>query len=338
MAELLLRKGYEVHGLIRWASNLTPEHIVNIFSETLEQSEGRLLLHYGDLADVHRLCQLMREIQPDEVYNLVAQSHVGHSFEAPLYISDIVALGAQRMLQALISEKPDARFYQASSSEMFGHVREIPQTETTPFSPCSPYACSKVFAHWVTVNARESHQIFACSGILFNHESPRRGTRFVTRKITMGLASILAGQQDKIYLGNLDAERDWGYAPEYVYGMWQMLQQEQPEDFLLATGETHSVRAFLDYCCELVGLDSEQVYAVNPRYFRPREVNQLVGDAFKARQKLNWCPQTQFHELAKLMLAADLESVGLNPANYGLKHSADKVFRLQFCKDHTAAA
>lgn len=325
LAELLLSKGYEVHGLIRWSSTFSTARILPVFSDPHIQ-KTRLYLHYGDLSDAGRLNRLIREIQPDEVYNLGAQSHVRVSFDAPLYTSDIVGMGTQRLIEALLNEKPDARLYQASSSEMFGHVKEVPQRESTPFSPCSPYACAKVFAHWLTVNARESYQLFACSGILFNHESPRRGETFVTRKITMGIAAILAGVQDKIYLGNLDAKRDWGYAKEYVEGMWRMLQQDTPDDYVLATGETHTVRSFLSYCCELVGLDIEEVYAIDPRYFRPKEVDLLLGDASKAKEKLNWEPQTTFKKLTEIMLSADIEAVGLNPEDYGLERSPDKAF------------
>lgn len=325
LAELLLEKGYEVHGLIRWSSTFSTARILPVFSDPHLQ-KTKLYLHYGDLSDAGRLNRLVREIQPDEVYNLGAQSHVRVSFDAPLYTSDIVGMGTQRLIEAILTEKPEARFYQASSSEMFGHVKAVPQKEDTPFSPCSPYACAKVFAHWLTVNARESYDFFACSGILFNHESPRRGETFVTRKITMGIAAILAGLQEKIYLGNLEAKRDWGYAKEYVEGMWRMLQQPTPDDYVLATGETHTVREFLEYCCELVGLDVESVYAVDERYFRPKEVDLLLGDASKAKSLLNWEPQVRFKALTRIMLAADIEAVGLRPEDYGLERSNDKSF------------
>jgi len=326
LAELLLAKGYIVHGMIRWSSTFSTQRILRIFSDP-HQQKNNLFLHYGDLCDASRLNQLIRQIQPDEVYNLGAQSHVRVSFDAPSYTVDVVGQGTQRLLDAVLTEKPDARFYQASSSEMYGHVRAIPQSETTPFYPCSPYACAKVMAYWLTMNARESHQLFAVNGILFNHESPRRGETFVTRKITMGLAAILAGHQSKIYLGNLEAKRDWGYAREYVEGMWLMMQQEQPEDFVLATGETHSVKEFLDYCCEQVNLNQEEIISIDPRYFRPKEVDLLIGDASKAKAKLGWEAKTRMKELARLMLAADLESVGLNPLDYNLEPSQDKAFR-----------
>ncbi|HEY9842972.1 MAG: GDP-mannose 4,6-dehydratase [Candidatus Sericytochromatia bacterium] len=326
LAELLLAKDYEVHGLIRWSSTFSTLRIKRIFSDP-HQQRTNLHLHYGDLNDSSRLTDLLRQIQPDEVYNLGAQSHVRVSFDSPYYTSDVVGMGTQRMLEAVLTSCPQARFYQASSSEMFGHVQEIPQSESTPFYPCSPYACAKVFAHWLTINTRESRGLYACSGILFNHESPRRGETFVTRKISMGIAAILAGKLDRLYLGNLNAKRDWGYAKEYVEGMWRMLQQPEPDDYVLATGETHTVREFLERCCSLVGLDPEQVVSIDPRYFRPREVDLLIGDPAKAKAKLGWEAKTTFDTLVPLMLAADIEAAGLDPRAYGLEICPDKAFR-----------
>ena len=323
LAEFLLAKDYEVHGIIRRASTFNTERIQHLFVDPHEKNV-RLFLHYGDLADGIVIRRLIEKIAPDEVYNLAAQSHVRVSFDIPENTCDIVAMGTVRVLEAIRGTATRIKFYQASSSEMFGQAQEIPQRETTPFHPRSPYAVAKAMAYWITTNYRESFDMFCCNGILFNHESPRRGETFVTRKITRGIANILAGNQKTIYLGNLDAKRDWGYAPYYVRGMWLMLQQDEPDDYVLATGETHSVREFLQACCELVGMDMEKVYEIDSRYIRPAEVNVLCGDASKARRKLGWEPEVTFENLAKIMLAYDIQEVGLNPADYGLDRSDDK--------------
>jgi GDPmannose 4,6-dehydratase len=259
------------------------------------------------LSDGSALARLLAAIQPDEIYNLAAQSHVRVSFDCPEYTTDITATGTVRLLEAIRQVGLKPRFYQASSSEMFGKVTEVPQTERTPFYPRSPYACAKVFAYWITVNYRESYGLHASNGILFNHESPRRGETFVTRKITRAVAHILAGLQDKLYLGNLEARRDWGYAPEYVEAMWLMLQQDEPDDYVIATGEAHSVREFLEAAFSYVGLDWRKYVEIDPRYYRPTEVDLLVGDATKARQRLGWTPRTKFHDLVKLMVDADIQ-------------------------------
>jgi len=306
LAELLLAKGYEVHGIIRRASTFNTGRLEPIYDDP-HAGLSRLFLHYGDLSDASALARLIGKIQPDEIYNLAAQSHVRVSFDSPEYTTDITATGAVRLLEAIRETGIKPRFYQASSSEMFGKVQEIPQTETTPFYPRSPYGCAKVYAYWITVNYRESYGLFACNGILFNHESPRRGETFVTRKITRAVAHIQAGLQDKLYLGNLDAQRDWGFAKEYVEAMWRMLQQEQPDDYVIATGETHSVREFLEAAFGHAGLDWKQHVAIDPRYYRPAEVDLLVGDPSKARRVLGWVPQTKFADLAKLMVEADIE-------------------------------
>jgi GDPmannose 4,6-dehydratase len=266
-----------------------------------------LFLHYGDLSDGSALARLMLQVKPDEVYNLAAQSHVRVSFDSPEYTTDITATGAIRLLEAIREAGIKPRFYQASSSEMYGLVQHVPQTEKTPFYPRSPYGCAKVYAYWITVNYRESYGLHASNGILFNHESPRRGETFVTRKITRAVAHIKAGLQDKVYLGNLDAKRDWGYAKEYVEAMWLMLQQDQPDDYVIATNETHSVKEFLQVAFDHVGLDWEKHVEIDPRYYRPAEVDLLIGDASKAKQKLNWEPKTKFEELTKLMVDADVE-------------------------------
>jgi GDPmannose 4,6-dehydratase len=323
LAELLLAKDYEVHGIIRRASTFNTKRIQHLFCDPHEE-DVRLFLHYGDLGDGIVIRRLIEKIAPDEVYNLGAQSHVKVSFDIPENTCDVVAMGAVRMLEAIRDTGIQTKYYQASSSEMFGDAQEIPQRETTPFHPRSPYAAAKVMAYWVTVCYRESFDMFCCNGILFNHESPRRGETFVTRKITRGIANILAGNQTKIYLGTLDAKRDWGYAPYYVWGMWLMLQQSEPDNYLLATGETKSVREFLKECCELVGLDMEQVYEIDPRYLRPSEVNLLCGDASKAQRKLGWNPGVTFKSLVKIMMAYDIQEVGLDPKDYGLEKYDDK--------------
>lgn len=306
LAELLLAKGYEVHGLIRRASTFNTGRLDPIYSDP-HSGRTRLSLHYGDLSDASAMARLIGAIQPDEVYNLAAQSHVRVSFDSPEYTTDITATGAVRLLEAIRETGIKPRFYQASSSEMFGQVKEIPQTERTPFHPRSPYGCAKVYAFWITVNYRESYGMHASNGILFNHESPRRGETFVTRKITRAVAHILAGLQSKLYLGNLDAKRDWGYAKEYVEAMWLMLQQEKPEDYVIATGETHSIREFLDTAFGHVGLDWTKHVEIDERYYRPAEVDLLIGDPAKARNKLGWEPKTKFCDLVKLMVDADIQ-------------------------------
>jgi GDPmannose 4,6-dehydratase len=306
LAELLLEKGYEVHGIIRRASTFNTGRLEGIYSDPHE-SRRRLFLHYGDLSDASGLARLMRTIQPDEIYNLAAQSHVRVSFDSPEYTTDITATGTVRLLEAVRETGIKPRFYQASSSEMYGMVRETPQTEKTPFYPRSPYGCAKVFSYWITVNYRESYGMHASNGILFNHESPRRGETFVTRKITRAVAHIKAGLQDKLFLGNLDAKRDWGYAREYVEAMWLMLQQDKPDDYVIATNETHSVREFLEVAFGHAGLDWKKHVEIDPRYYRPAEVDVLIGDYSKAKKVLGWSPRTKFEVLARLMVDADIE-------------------------------
>jgi GDPmannose 4,6-dehydratase len=306
LAELLLGKDYEVHGIIRRASTFNTGRLDPIYSDP-HSSQSRLVLHYGDLSDASALARLIGKIQPDEVYNLAAQSHVRVSFDSPEYTTDITATGVVRLLEAIRETGIRPRFYQASSSEMFGKVQEVPQSERTPFHPRSPYGCAKVYAYWITVNYRESYGLHASNGILFNHESPRRGETFVTRKITRAVAHILAGLQDKLYLGNLDARRDWGYAKEFVEAMWLMLQQEHPDDYVVATGETHSIREFLDVAFGHVGLDWTRHVEIDPRYYRPAEVDLLIGDASKARQQLGWEARTRFVDLITLMVDSDVQ-------------------------------
>ncbi len=308
LAELLLGKGYEVHGIIRRASTFNTGRLEEIYQDP-HQSGKRLFLHYGDLSDGSAMSRLVGKIAPEEIYNLAAQSHVRVSFDAAEYTADITATGTVRLLEAIRETGVKARFYQASSSEMFGLVQEVPQRENTPFYPRSPYGCAKVFSHWITVNYRESYGMHASSGILFNHESPRRGETFVTRKITRAVANIKTGLQKKLYLGNLDAKRDWGYAKEYVEAMWLMLQQPEPDDYVIATNETHSVREFLEHAFTCVGLKWEDYVDFDERYTRPAEVDLLIGDYSKAKQKLGWEPKTKFTELVKLMVEADLKKV-----------------------------
>jgi len=297
LAELLLEKGYEVHGLIRRASTFNTARIDHIFD--------RLHIYHGDLSDGSSLARLLAKIQPDEIYNLGAQSHVRVSFDCPEYTFDIGATGTLRLLEAIRDTGLRPRFYQASSSEMYGKVQEAPQKETTPFYPRSPYAVGKVAAYWLTVNYRESYGLHASNGILFNHESPRRGETFVTRKITRALARICAGHDELLYLGNLNAARDWGYAKEYAEAIWLMLQQDKPDDYVIATGETHSVREFVDEAFRLVGKDPERYVRTDSRLFRPAEVDLLIGDATKAKQKLGWSPQVKFKQLVEIMVQAD---------------------------------
>jgi len=306
LAELLLSKGYEVHGIIRRASTFNTGRLEPIYQDP-HASDKRLFLHYGDLSDGSAMARLIQTVAPDEVYNLAAQSHVRVSFDSPEYTADITGTGTIRLLEAIREVGIKPRFYQASSSEMYGMVQEVPQKETTPFYPRSPYGCAKVYSYWITVNYRESYGMHASNGILFNHESPRRGETFVTRKITRAVAHIKAGLQKKLYLGNLDAKRDWGYAKEYVEAMWLMLQQDTPDDYVIATNETHSVREFLEVAFGHVGLDWKQYVELDARYNRPAEVDLLIGDYSKAKKKLGWEPKTKFEALTKLMVDADVE-------------------------------
>ncbi|MGA2068453.1 MAG: GDP-mannose 4,6-dehydratase [Thermoguttaceae bacterium] len=310
LAEFLLAKDYEVHGMVRRASTFNRERIDHISDATARAAglpEGRTILHYGDLGDASSVNRLLREIRPDEVYNLAAQSHVKVSFEIPEYTGDVAGLGALRILEGIRQSGLSPKFYQAGTSEMFGKVREVPQTETTPFYPRSPYAAAKVYAHWLAVNYREAYGMFVANGILFNHESPRRGENFVSRKITRGAAAIHLGLQQTLALGNLEARRDWGWAEDYVEAMWLMLQQPEPDDFVIATGEARSVRDFCQAAFACVGLDYREHVVVNPAYFRPTEVDLLVGDAGKARRVLGWRPRTSFAELVERMVRSDVE-------------------------------
>jgi GDPmannose 4,6-dehydratase len=306
LTELLLGKGYEVHGLIRRSSTFGTERIDHVYVDPHLPS-ANLYLHYGDLTDGNSLSSLLNDIQPSEIYNLGAQSHVAVSFQNPIYSVDVDALGTLRLLEATRQVGSPARFYQASSSEMYGLVRETPQTEATPFYPRSPYAAAKVYSYWQTVNYREAYEMYACNGILFNHESPRRGETFVTRKITRAATRIKLGLQDRLFLGNLDAERDWGFAGDYVQAMWLMLQQDAPDDFVIATGERHSVRELCELAFKLVDLDWEEHVEIDPRYLRPAEVDLLQGDASKAQRELDWRPTVGFAELIDLMIKSDLE-------------------------------
>ena len=323
LTELLLSKGYEVHGIIRRHSTDCTERILHLLDNQ------NLILHYGDLVDSNNLSKLIREIAPDEIYNLAAQSHVGVSFEVPEYTADVTGVGTLRLLEAIRLNKPNAKFYQASTSELFGGLPDTaPQSEKTPFYPKSPYAAAKLYSYWITVNYREAYNLFACNGILFNHESPRRGKDFVTRKITLGVAQIMSGKLDKISLGNLNAKRDWGFAGDYVEGMWLILQQEKPDDFVLATGETHTVKEFVEAAFSEVGIKiewrgsgvDEKGYCsktgkllvdVNPKFFRPAEVDLLLGDSTKAEKVLNWRRKVSFKELVKIMVDADMKKFGI---------------------------
>jgi GDPmannose 4,6-dehydratase len=311
LADLLLDKGYEVHGIVRRASTFNTGRIEHLYQDP-HINDVRLFLPYGDIADSTNLIKLLYRIQPDEIYHLAAQSHVRVSFDIPEYTGDVTGLGTIRILEAIRETGLKAKFYQASSSEMYGKVQEIPQRETTPFYPRSPYGAAKVYAYWATVNYRESYGMFACNGILFNHESPRRGETFVTRKVTRAVARIHAGLDDKLYLGNLEARRDWGYAKEYVQAMWLMLQQDQPGDYVIATGEAHSVLELVRQAFDYVGLDWAKYVRKDPRYFRPSEVDLLIGDASKARKFLGWEPRTTFRDLVELMVDADIEALRNN--------------------------
>lgn len=352
LAELLLSKGYEVHGIIRRASTFNTGRIDHIFVDK-HDPDARLFLHYGDLSDAGQLTSLIYNIQPDEIYHLGAQSHVRVSFDMPEYTGDITALGTTRLLEAIRRSGIKTKFYQASSSEMFG-AASPPQNEISPFYPRSPYAAAKVHAYWMTVNYREGYNLFACNGILFNHESPRRGETFVTRKITRAVANIIAGKQKKLYLGNLESKRDWGFAPEYVVCQWLMLQQDKPEDYVIGTGESHSVREFVEHAFKYAGIEIEWkgngidekgtvkslssnlqpltsslsvgdvIIEIDPRYFRPTEVDFLLADASKAKQKLGWEPKITFKELVKIMVDADMELYGLTPRGEGEKILQEK--------------
>jgi len=325
LAEFLLDKGYEVHGIIRRASTFNTQRIDHIYQDPHEDNV-RLKLHYGDMTDSSNLNRLVEKINPDEIYNLAAQSHVGTSFEIPEYTTDVDAMGTLRLLDAIKESEVECKFYQASTSELYGEVQEIPQTEKTPFYPRSPYAAAKLYAYWIVKNYREAYDLFAVNGILFNHESPRRGKRFVTRKITRAVARITKGKQDKIYLGNMNAKRDWGYAKDYVKMMWMMLQHDTPEDFVIATGETHTVREFVEAAFSHVDIDIEWqgegvdekgidkdtgkvLVEVDPKYFRPTEVDLLIGDPSKAKEELGWEPEFKFKELVQLMVQSDLEAI-----------------------------
>jgi GDPmannose 4,6-dehydratase len=305
LAEQLLGRGYEVHGLVRRSSSFNTERIDHLYRDPHE-AEARLFLHHADLHDSSRLVRLLYELQPDEVYHLGAQSHVRVSFDVPEYTADVTGMGTVRMLEAMRDAGVRARFYQASSSEMFG-ATPPPQSERTPFHPRSPYAVAKVAAFWITVNYRESYGMHASNGILFNHESPRRGETFVTRKVTRGLAAIKLGLQDKLYMGNLDAKRDWGYAPDFTDAMWRIVQHDAPDDYVVATGEMHSVREFIEEAAAHLGLDWERHVEIDPRYFRPAEVDALCGDYAKAREQLGWEPSVTFSELVRIMCDADLK-------------------------------
>ena len=309
LAELLLEKGYEVHGLVRRASTFNTGRVYHLYKD-YHLNEVRLFLHYGYISDSTNLVKLLYRLKPDEIYHLAAQSHVRVSFDMPEYTGDVTGIGTIRILEAIKETGINSKFYQASSSEMFGKVAEVPQTEKTRFYPCSPYGCSKVYSYWTTVNYREGYNLFACNGILFNHESPRRGETFVSRKITRAVAHIKHGLQNKLYLGNLEAKRDWGYAKEYVEAMWLMLQQEEPDDYVIATGKSHTVREFLELAFDYAELDWKKYVEIDPKYFRPVEVEYLLGDPSKAKQQLGWEPKTSLKDLVKLMIDADMEIVG----------------------------
>ena len=315
LAELLLDRGYEVHGLIRRASGFNTDRIDHLYEDP-HVAGTRIRLHYGDMLDFSSLARLVQDIEPDEVYNLAAQSQVRVSFDMPEYTVQTIMNGTTNLLEAVRQARTPVRYYQAGSSEMFGRVEETPQRETTPFHPRSPYAAAKVGAHEMTRVYREAYGLFACNGILFNHESPRRGPTFVTRKITRAIPDLITGKAEALYLGNLDAKRDWGYAPEYMDAAWRMLQQDQPDDYVVATGETHSVQEFLDLAFGLVGLDVEEYVRFDAAYLRPAEVDLLIGDASKARAALDWKPQTTFTKLVPLMVRADLEVAGLDPTQF----------------------
>jgi len=323
LTELLLSKGYEVHGLIRRASTFNTSRIDHIYVDP-HTSGAQLFLHYGDLTDSEQITNIIYNVKPDEIYHLGAQSHVQVSFEAPEYSSNATSLGTTRILEAIRRSGHNIRFYQASSSEMFGSSKS-PQNENTPFKPRSPYACSKVYAYWMVVNYREGYNLFACNGILFNHESPRRGETFVSRKITRAIASIIAKKQKRVYLGNLDSKRDWGFAPEYVEVMWDMIQNDKPEDIVIGTGKNHTVKEFVKEAFEYVGLDWEKYVEIDPRYFRPTEVDELNADSSKSKKIFGWDPKIKFNNLVWIMMDADMRKLGLDPPGKG-----DKVLNEKF--------
>ena len=341
LAELLLKKGYEVHGIKRRSSIIKTDRIDHIYQDPHVENL-KFIVHYGDMTDSSNLNRILDKVNPDEIYNLAAQSHVQVSFEVPEYTAEVDAIGTLRLLDAIKEVGVECKFYQASSSEMYGKAFEFPQTEKTPFNPRSPYAAAKVFSYWVTKNYREAYDLFACNGIFFNHESPRRGETFVTRKITMAIANIFAGDQDKLYLGNLNAKRDWGYAPEYVEAMWLILQQDKPDDYVIATNEEHTVREFCELAFKEVGIDMEwkgkgvnekgidkksgkTLVEIDPRYFRPTEAERLRGDYSKANKKFGWNPKIKFEELIKIMVDAETRRIGLEPTGDG-----DKIIRKEF--------
>ncbi len=323
LAEFLLSKGYEVHGIIRRSSTFNTNRINNIYVDPHEENV-KLYLHYGDISDSGQISNIIYNIKPDEIYHLAAQSHVRVSFDIPEYTGDITALGTTRILEAIRRSGNGIKFYQASSSEMFGETPP-PQNEKTIFKPRSPYACAKVYSYWITKNYRDGYDIFACNGILFNHESPRRGETFVTRKITRGIARILAKKENYIYLGNLDARRDWGFSPEYVEFMWKMMQNKYPDDFVIGTGESHSVNEFLEIAFDYVGLNIKNHIKIDKRYFRPTEVESLIADAQKAKDTLKWETKINFQDLTKIMIDADMRSIGLEPIGEG-----DKILKRKF--------
>jgi len=325
LAEFLIPKGYEVHGVVRRTSTFNRQRIDHLSNDFLHPE--KLFLHYGDMADATSLTSIIQKVQPDEIYNLAAQSHVKVSFEIPEYTASADAVGTLRILEAirLLGLAKKTRYYQASTSELYGKVTETPQTETTPFYPRSPYAVAKLYAYWITRNYREAYDIFGVNGILFNHESPRRGEGFVTRKITYTLARILAGKEKKIYLGNIETQRDWGFTPEYVESMWQMLQQEKPDDFVIGTGETHSVKEFLQEAFSYVGLNWQDYVEVDLEYLRPTEVNLLLSDPKKAKEKFGWEPKIKFKDLVKVMMDADMRAIGLTPPGEG-----DRILKEKF--------
>ncbi len=323
LAEMLLHKGYEVHGVIRRASTFNTRRLDHLYRDPHNGEEVKLYLHYGDLSSSDSLERVIHDVQPDEVYHLAAQSHVRVSFDLPEYTGDVSGLGTIRILEAIRRSGIKTRFYQASTSELFGNAPP-PQNEGTPFQPQSPYAAAKLYAFWVTRNYSQGYGLFACNGILFNHESPRRGETFVTRKITMAAARIKAGIQDKLYLGNLESKRDWGYAPEYVEGMWSMLQQDEPYDIVIGTGEAHTVREFVEEAFGYVDLNYKDYVEIDPRYFRPTEVNHLEADPGKAARILKWDPKVRYHELVRIMMDADLELIGLEAPGHGKKIVDDK--------------
>ncbi|NQU73275.1 MAG: GDP-mannose 4,6-dehydratase [Candidatus Omnitrophica bacterium] len=323
LAELLLSKGYEVHGIVRRSSSINRQRIDHIYTGP-HKPKARLFLHYGDLSNSEQISHIIYKIQPNEVYNLGAQSHVRVSFDMSEYTGDITALGTTRLLESIRRSRKNIRFYQASSSEMFGRS-PVPQSEATPFLPRSPYAVSKLYSHFMTVNYREGYNLFAVNGILFNHESPRRGETFVTRKVTISIANILAGRQKKLYLGNLKAKRDWGYAPEYVEGIWKMLQRKKPEDYAIGTGKAHSVEEFAKLAFDYVGLNHKKYVVIDKRYFRPTEVKDLVADSRKAKRGIGWKPKVAFKDLVKIMVDADMRKAELTPIGEG-----DKIIREKF--------